>query len=264
MLNDMWLRGCKLEKIVSTTRGKYMYINKLKANISTVVGISGLLLMSVTSTAIAAQKSNLLVFDILLNAPFDINECRYEIVSVPTGKKGLLSRDIMIKMYKYSEQKPDTGKCFQREGPGYTVPAMDANLNPKPLPPAGPVVDGDIRIIYSDTSRPTIIGDKWVWVRVSKSKIQAVKFYFPALGINDVRRAIDAKYGPPNKIDNLYLDRYEDGKLEFYLAKWVHPMLSVELTSVDTSMDYDGPRNSVGYVRVDYGRPAAQIDNNPL
>lgn len=212
----------------------------------------------------ADQKIDPRVFDIVLDAPFDIRECRYEIVSVPTGEKGLLSRDIMTQMYKYTETKPDTGKCFQKEGFGYTVPAMDGNLNPKPLPPAGLIAEGDARIIYADSSRPALVGDKWIWVRVKNSRIQAVKFYFPALNINDVRKALDVKYGSPSKVDNLYLDRYEEGKLDFYVAKWVLPMLSVELTSVDTSMDYDGPRYSAGHVRIDYGQQAAQIDNNPL
>jgi len=239
-------------------------MNPSKSLYAALLSVVGLWTASAGIAVSADQKSDLRVFDMVLNSDFDIRECRYEVRSVPTGKKGLLSRNVMTQTYVYTETQPDTGKCFQKEGPGYTIPPMDGNLNPLPLPPAGLSGEGDARIIYADDSRPALVGDKWIWVRVEDSKIKSIKFYFPVLKIKDVRRALDAKYGVPSQVDELYLDRYEEGRLEYYVARWNLPTLSVRLNSVDTSMDYEGGRNSVGHARIEYGRQVVPKDSNPL
>jgi hypothetical protein len=198
-----------------------------------------------------------------LNAPFDIPECAYIVATVPFGQQGILVKRT-VKMYQYTETRPQTGRCFQREGIGYTTEPVDRDGKALPLPPAGPVVEGDVRIIYADSSKPGLIGDKWVWVRVADAKLQAVKFYFPARSIKEIEAALGAKYGNPTTVDDLYVDRYEAGRKAFYVARWDLPNLTVVLTSVDTSLDYAGGRYSAGHVRVSYGKQAREEDKNPL
>ena len=218
---------------------------------------------SCVTPGIATSGDHSSVFDLRLNEPFDVRECAYTIATIPFGQQGILVKRT-IRMYKYTESKPESGKCFQREGFGYTVEPVDRNGKPLPLPPVRPVVDGDVRIIYADDLRPGLIGDKWVWVRIANSKLQAVKFYFPSRSIKDVERALGEKYGNPTAVDEMYVDRYEAGRKDFYIARWDFPDLNVTLTSVDTSLDYEGGRYSAGHVRVDYGQRVRKEDKNRL
>lgn len=221
----------------------------------------GFLALAVAGPAFAAEGAT--VFDLRLNEPFDIPECAYTIATVPFGQQGILVKRT-IRMYQYTEPKPASGRCFQREGFGYTIETVDRDGKPLPLPPVRPIVDGDVRIIYADSSRPGLIGDKWVWVRVADSKLQAVKFYFPTRSIRDVELALGAKYGQPTAIEERYVDRYEAGRKDFYVARWDLPDLTVVLTSVDTSQDYAGGRYSAGHVRVSHGPRVQHEDRNRL
>lgn len=211
----------------------------------------------------SATDRELFVFDLELNKPFEVRECQYEVIAVPIGQQGLL-RKRTTSMYRYIESRPANDKCFQREGVGYTVEPMDMAGNPNPLPPAGPLVNGDVKVIHADSLRPSLVGDKWIWVRVAGGTLQAVKFYFPALGIDDVQQALQAKYGAPTRIEKRYLDRRSDGRLDFYIATWVRPRLTVVLTSLDTDIDMGGSRSTVGHVRVDYGTPVRRTEKNRL
>lgn len=212
--------------------------------------------------AMAADRE-FFVFDLELNKPFDVRECQYEVITVPIGQQGLLRRRT-TSMYRYTEITPASGKCFQREGVGYTVEPMDMAGNPNPLPPAGPLVDGDVKIIHADALRPSLVGDKWIWVRLAAGTLQAVKFYFPAIGIGDVQQALEAKYGAPTRIEKRFLDRRSEGRLDYFIATWVRPKLTVVLTSLDVSLDMGGSYADVGHVRVDHGAPVQKTEKNRL
>lgn len=215
------------------------------------------------SLPVAAADREYFVFDLELNKPFDVRECRYDVISVPIGRQGLLVKRT-TSMYRYLEVTPESGKCFQREGVGYTVEPMDMNGNPNPLPPAGPLVDGDVKVIHADALRPSLVGDKWIWVRVAGGTLQAVKFYFPESGTNDVQQALVAKYGAPTRIEKRFLDRRSEGRLDYYIATWQRPRLTVVMTSLDVSLDMGGSASTVGHVRVDYGAPVQKIEKNRL
>ena len=146
----------------------------------------------------------------------------------------------------------------------YTVEPMDMAGKPNPLPPVGPLVDGDVKVIHADSLRPSLVGDRWIWVRVTGGALQAVKFYFPEAGIGDVQQALETKYGAPTRIEKRYLDRRSDGRLDFYIATWVRPKLTVVLTSLDVDMDMGGSASTTGHVRVDYGPPVRKIEQNSL
>jgi hypothetical protein len=221
----------------------------------------GFLACIACGVADAAESAS--VFDLRLNEPFDVRECAYTIATVPFGQQGILVKRT-VRMYRYTESRPAAGRCFQREGFGYTREPVDFNGKALPLPPAGPLVNGDVRIIYADSSRPSLIGDKWVWVRVMDSKLQTVKFYFPSRSIREVELALGEKYGNPTNVEDMYVDRYEAGRKEFYIARWELPDLTVVLTSVDTSQDYAGGRYSAGHVVVSYGPRVRKEDKNPL
>jgi hypothetical protein len=202
------------------------------------------------------------VFDLQLNQPLKVRECNIEIVTVPVGKQGLLVKRTS-QMYRYTEETPATGSCFKRGGGyGFDDPNVSGQL--RTLPPPPPFSGGDAQIIYADDARPSLIGDKWVWVRVTDGVVTLVKFYFPALSIKDVRAALDAKYGKATGIDNLSFRQGSQPPLDYYVAKWELPQLTVGLTSVDTGLSYDGPRFSVGYAFVELGGRTAKADKNPL
>jgi hypothetical protein len=212
---------------------------------------------------VSAADREMFVFDLELNKPFEVRECQYDIISVPIGQQTFF-RKPTTSMYRYIESKPQNDKCFQREGVGYTVPPMDTNGNPNPLPSAGPLVNGDVKVIHADALRPGLVGDKWIWVRVAGGTLRAVKFYFPSLGIDDVQQALRAKYGAPTQIQERYLDRGRDGRLDYFIATWVRPKLTVILTSLDTDIDMGGTRSTTGHVRVDYGTPIPKTEKNSL
>jgi hypothetical protein len=201
------------------------------------------------------------VFDLELGKPFEVRECRYEIVTVPFGQQGLLIKRTR-QQYQYIEVKPEDGKCFKREGFGYTTLAMDPyDGKALPLPPAGPLVNGDVKVIHADSLRPGLVGDQEIWVRVAAGVLQAVKFYFPTTAIEDVHLALEAKYGAPTRIQNFSSNRGRDGRIDYYIATWVRPKLTVVLTSLDVS---PGMSASPGYVHVSYGTPVRQIEKNQL
>lgn len=218
------------------------------------------------SGAASAQSTSasrlFFVFDLELNKPFKVRECNIEIVTVPVGKQGLLLKRTS-QMYRYTEEKPTTGNCFKRaEGYGFDDPNVSGQL--RTLPPPPPFGGGDAQIIYADDARPSLIGDKWVWVRVTDGVLTLVKFYFPALNIKDVRAALDAKYGKATDVENLSFRQGSQPPLDYYVAKWQLPALTVGLTSVDTGLSYDGPRFSVGYAYAELGGRPAKTDKNPL
>lgn len=211
--------------------------------------------------AVAGESAS--VFDLRLNEPFDVPECAYAIATVPFGRQGILVKRT-VEMYRYTESRPASGRCFQREGLGYTSEPVDRDGKALPLPPVRPVVNGDVRIVHADSSKPALIGDKWVWVRVVDSKLQAIKFYFPSRSIKDVELALGEKYGNPTNADDMYVDRYEVGRKEFYVARWELRDLTVVLTSVDTSQDYAGGLYSASHVVVSHGPRVRKEDRNPL
>lgn len=222
-----------------------------------------LCIVACLGSGVANAGESASVFDLRLNEPFDVPECAYTIATIPFGRQGILVKRT-VKMYQYTESKPAVGKCFQREGLGYTAEPVDRDGNALPLPPVRPVVNGDVRIIYADGSRPALIGDKWVWVRVANAKLQTVKFYFPSRSIRDVELALGEKYGNPTTVEDMYVDRYEAGRKEFYIARWELRDMTVVLTSVDTSQDYAGGRYSAGHVVVSHGPHVRKEDRNPL
>lgn len=212
-----------------------------------------ILLSAIICLNIPAFSQDLSVFDLKLNEPFNIPECRYEITEVAVlGNGGLFSRSKKIKMYKYSEAKPATGKCFQRVGIGYTQ-LPDPNIpSSKNLPTVLPVTNGKVKLVYADNLRPSIALSEDIWIGIENSKLTGIRFYFPNLKANDIFQVIAKKYGKTSAVEDLYIQNGIGGRKEFYKAKWEPAKLSVTFLSLDT--------NQIGYDPAD-PYPAAYNSN---
>ncbi|MEZ5306306.1 MAG: hypothetical protein R2684_04080 [Pyrinomonadaceae bacterium] len=226
-----------------------------------------LLVAAVVNLAvIVALGQDLSVFDLKLNEPFNIRECKYVITDVQIGGGGLFKKK--VKMYKYVEETPESGKCFQRDGVGYTQAPGIAYGSSKNLPPVEPVVNRVVRLVYAKDSFPSIITgrgvEKGIWLEVQNSKLQVVKFYFDSGNHKDVYQILVKKYGNPLTVDEMYLDRGQEGRREFYVAKWLVAGVRVTFTSVDTDVSVGGAYSQVGRVLIQYVGNEEKKEVNPL
>ena len=233
-----------------------------------------ILLSAIICLNIPAFSQDLSVFDIKLNESFNIPECRSEITEIAVlGNGGLFRRSKKVNMYKYSEAKPATGKCFQRVGFGYTKlpdPNVPASKN---LPPVLPVTNGKVKLVYADNLRPSIALSEDIWIGIENSKLTGIRFYFPNLKANDIFQVITKKYGKASAIEDLYIQNGIGGRKEFYKAKWEFAKLSVTFLSLDTNeIGYDpadpypaGYNSNLGSLTIQYKTADGKVkDINPL
>lgn len=239
---------------------------------------TALLIVFLFSTTAIAKDTGTLVFDLNLGKPFNIRECRYEIleqemgmegVAVPKRNRGLFGKPNHIsKRYHYTETKPSTGKCFQRVGPFYTsspTPGMD-------LPPALPPNNQRVKLIYADGLRPAIADSEDIWVGIQDSKLTGLRFYFKNRNERNVYQVLLKKYGQPASNEKFTIQDPRGMVKSYYSAKWSLPRLQVTFLSLDTNqIGYDpqdapiGFFSEIGSVTVQYKiQEMIKTDNNPL
>lgn len=235
-------------------------------------------IFALLSTATAFAQETEKVFDLTLGEPFNIRECKFEVleqemgmegVSVAKRNRGLFGRpDHIAKMYRYTEEKPATDKCFKRVGPFYTsspTPGVE-------LPPALPPNNQKVKIVYADGSRPGIADSEDIWVGIQESRLTGVRFYFQNRNEQSVFQALLKKYGKPASNEKFSFQTPAGTLRNCYSAKWSFPKLQVTFLSLDTNqIGYDpqdapiGYLSEVGSVTVQYlAQDAAKVDNNPL
>ena len=225
----------------------------------------------------APAAKNHTVFDLVLNSTFDIRECAFEVVETQVGKEGIAvgkrnrglfgKPDHVSRVYRYTEQMPASGKCFQRVGPFYTsspVPGM-------PLPPVVPPNDQKVKLLYADDVRPSIADAEDIWVGIQDTKLTGVRFYFRTGNEREVLQTLQKKYGKPASSDKYYVQGPAGDIKNYYDAKWNLPELQVTFLSLDTNQIGYDPENAplgyysvVGSVTVQYKVQQARKDNNPL
>ncbi|MBS0515407.1 MAG: hypothetical protein JSS16_08035 [Proteobacteria bacterium] len=231
-----------------------------------------------STTALAKDSGPTSVFDLTLGEPFNIRECKYEVleqqmgmegIAVAKRNRGLLGKpDHISKMYRYTEAKPSADKCFQRVGPFYTSsPTPGASL-----PPALPPNNQKVKLVYADSSRPAIADSEDIWIGIQDSKLTGVRFYFQNRNEQNAFQTVSKKYGPPASTEKFTIQTPAGTLKSYYSAKWSFPKLQVTFLSLDTNqIGYDpqdaplGYLSEVGSVTVQYKvQEAAKADNNPL
>lgn len=236
-------------------------------------------LVFLCSTAVLAQ--NLIattVFDLALGEPFNIQECKYEIVEqemgmegIPIAKRnrGLFGKPNHIsRMYRYTENKPSRDKCFKRVGPFYTS-------SPPPgveLPPALPPNNQKVKLVYADGLRPEVADSEDIWIGIQDSKLTGIRFYFNTRNERNVFRALSKKYGQPALSERFTLQAPTGTLRDYYRAKWTLPRLQVTFLSLDTNqIGYDpqdaplGYLSEVGSATVQYlAHEVTPLERNPL
>jgi hypothetical protein len=229
----------------------------------------------------AALSQNLIattVFDLALGEPFNIQECKYEVVEhemgvegIPVAKRnrGLFGKPNHIsKMYRYTEEKPSRGKCFKRVGPFYTsspLPGVE-------LPPASPPNNQKVKLVYAEGLRPDIADSEDIWIGIQDSKLTGIRFYFNKKNERNVFRALSKKYGQPALSEKFTLQTPMGTLRDYYRAQWTSPKLQVTFLSLDTNqIGYDpqdaplGYLSEVGSATVQYvAHEAAPLERNPL
>lgn len=204
--------------------------------------------------SISTFAQDLKVFDLKLNEPFDIRECNFEITDKNTYKKR--------KMYRYTENQPATGKCFQRTGYGYT----ETPVSKDDLPPVQPPNNTIVKLLYADDLRPTIAESDDIWIGIQNSKLTGVRFYFPTTKADDVLKTLTTKYGKQTAIQNLNIQNGIGGRKDFYKATWEFPKLTVTLLSLDINSrgQYNNYFSIIGSVVIQYEDVAKPKETNPL
>ena len=219
-------------------------------------------------SSLSAFSQDLSVFDLKLNEPFNIRECNYV-----TGDYQFEGRK-KVKAYKYTEEKPATGKCFQRVGMYYTVMAQPNSISAKNFPSSpSPVTDDKVKLVYSDEERPTIAESEDIWIGIQQSKLTGIRFYFQSLNEREVYRTVMNKYGKPSDIQGFYIENGIGGRKEYYKATWNLPKLKVTFFSLETNyIGYDPQKGSargyasdIGSVTIEYKIAENRPKNtNPL
>ena len=165
-------------------------------------------------------------------------------------------------MYRYTENQPATGKCFQRIGIGYT----ETPAGKDDLPPVQPPNNTIVKLVYSDDLRPSIAESDDVWVGIQDFKLTGVRFYFPTTKADDIFQTLTTKYGKNTSTQNLNIQNGVGGRKDFYKAKWEFPKLTVTLLSLDVNSrgQYNNYFSIIGSVVIQYENAAKPKDNNPL
>ena len=235
------------------------------------------LAMSAKEARPASSPANPTVFDLVLNTTFDIRECAFEVVGSQVGMEGIAVRkhnrglfgkpDHVSQRYRYTEQKPASGKCFQRVGPFYT----SSPLPGEKLPPATTPDNQKVKLVYADDARPSIADAEDIWVGIQNTKLTGVRFYFRTGNERQVMQTLQKKYGKPASSEKYYVQGPRGDIRNYYDAKWTLPGLQVTFLSLDTNqIGYDpqdapiGYDSTVGSVTVQYRITQAQQDINPL
>lgn len=221
-------------------------------------------------------SQDLSVFDLKLNEPFNIRECKYDIEeSADVSVGGLLGRKkkILQRMYRYIETIPTEGKCFQRVGMYYTdspPPGTSAAIN---LPPVVAPNNQVVKLVYANNLRPAIADSEDIWVGIQETKLTGVRFYFNYYkSEKTVFQVLNKKYGKPTTRQNFDLQTPVGVRKDYYKATWEFPKLTVTFLSLDTNrIGYDlnnaplGYRSEVGSVMIQYKIAETKPkDNNPL
>lgn len=234
-----------------------------------------LLVAILLGLSLSAFSQDLSVFDLKLNEPFDIRECNYEGMDAKVQTSGIIfSSTKKVKMYKYTEKTPATGKCFQRVGIGYTIPTDTKDPTRKELPPVTPIVNSHLKLMYADNLRPTIAESEDIWIGVQKARLTGIRFYFPGVKANDIYKILVKKYGNQASVESFYITNGLGGRKDYYVAKWEFPKLTVTLRSLDTNkIGFDpaapsdwsnGFDNTVGSVTVQYLLDDKPKETNPF
>lgn len=218
------------------------------------------------------------VFDLVLGQPFTIRECSYEIVeremgmegvAVPKRNRGLFGKpDHVSKMYRYTEIKPATDKCFQRVGPFYTSPPIPGVA----LPPALPPNNQKVKLIYADDARPALADSEDIWIGIQDTRLTGIRFYFQNRNERNVLQVLIKKYGRPDSTEKFVLQTPEGTLRNYSNTNWNFPRLRVTFLSLETKqIGYDpqdspiGYRSEVGSVTVQYlEQETIRGDGNPL
>lgn len=232
-----------------------------------------------SSVSIFAQ--DLSVFDLKLNEPFSIRECKYTIqenvtvngIPVPNSGGGLLGKKGKIsKRYIYTEEIPAADKCFQRVGMYYTDNPLPGTREAINLPPVIAPNNQVVKLVYANDLRPAIADSEDIWVGIQETKLTGLRFYFNYRNEKSVYQVLTRKYGKPSSTQNFELQTPAGNRKDYYQAKWDFPKLSVVFLSLDTNrIGYDmknaplGYLSEVGSVMIQYkiaeNKPK---DNNPL
>lgn len=248
-------------------------MNQQKTSILTSVLI---LVAAVVYLSVSVSAQDLSVFDLKLNEPFNIPECRYEAAEVPVvSGGGLFSRGKKVKMYRYSEAKPAAGKCFQRVGTSYTMMPYANDPAAKKLPAVRPVTDDKVKLIYADDLKPALATSEDIWIGIENAKLTGVKFYFQNLKANEIYNVLIKKYGKPTSAEDFTIQNGIGGRKDFYKAIWDFPKIKVTFLSLDTNqIGFDpappndqpaGYSSTIGSVMIQYKTSDKnQKDNNPL
>lgn len=231
---------------------------------------------------ISASAQDLSVFDLKLNEPFSIRECKYDIEEaatmngIPVQKnrwRGILGKKPDItKKYTYVENDPASDKCFQRVGMYYTEVPTSGTPEARNLPPVTAPNDQVVKLMYARDLRPSIADSEDVWVGIQNTKLTGVRFYFRYKNEKNVFDILTKKYGKPVSKQNFDLQTPNGTRKDYYEAKWDFPKLSVTFLSLDTNrIGYDmknaplGYLSEVGSVMIQYkiaeNKPK---ENNPL
>ncbi len=236
------------------------------------------LLLLIPSAAFPKDAMPTSVFDLNLGEPFEVRECKYEIVEQEMGIEGVAVKkrnrglfgkpDHVSRSYRYLESKPTADKCFQRVGPSYT----SAPLPGVEIQPIAPPNNQKVKLVYADSLRPALADSDDIWVGIQNFKLTGVRFYFQSRNEQGVFQALLKKYGPATSKDKFTLSTPAGEVKTFYSAKWSLPRLQVTFLSLDTGqIGYDpqdapiGHLSQVGSVTVQYKvQETVRPDNNPL
>ena len=240
--------------------------------------IIGTCVLLSATCAFAQTVTSTSVFDLSLGEPFNIRECKFTIVEqemgmegMPVAKRnrGLFGKpDHILKMYRYTEDKPASDKCFKRVGPFYTsspIPGVD-------LPPASTPNNQKVKLVYADSLRPALADSEDIWVGIQDSRLTGIRFYFQNRNEQNVFQTLEKKYGKPEASEKFTLQTPTGSIKSYYSATWRLPAMQVSFLSLDTNqIGYDpqdapiGYLSEVGSVTVQYKiQEAAKVDNNPL
>lgn len=199
-------------------------------------------LVLISSPTVFAKDLNIeSVFDLTLGEPFSIRECKYEVQEqamgmegIPVAKRnrGLFGKpDHISKMYRYTEARPSTDKCFQRVGPFYT----SASLPGADLPPALPPNNQKVKLIYAESLKPAIADSEDIWIGIQDSKLTGVRFYFQNKNEKTAFQVLLKKYGQPTSNEKFFIQTPAGALKNYYCAKWSLPKLQVTFLSLDTN-----------------------------
>lgn len=245
---------------------------------SMLAGVSFAVALLSPAIALSKEAGATTVFDLVLGETFDIRECNHEVleqqfgmegIAVAKRRRGLLGRpDHVSKMYRYTEAKPSSGKCFQRVGPFYT----SSPLPGVPLPPATTPNNQKVKLVYADSLRPAIADSEDIWVGIQDTRLTGVRFYFQSRNERVAFQTLVKKYGQPSEKEKFAVQTPEGVIKDYYRAKWRLPRLEVTFLSLDTNqIGYDpqdaplGYLSEVGSATVQYKlQESAKVDNNPL